>query len=334
MLNITKLDYHYKNKKVKSKCLNHIHISMGFDNYYLDLSTISIMSIINTSNTNTFIHFHFLCLNLKFKDMKKIIQLKRKNKNIEFVFYNSQQLKYDFGKRAKNEFRGISNYARLLAPQIVNNTNRILCLDSGDIIAQKDISEVYFYDLEDNYFACILDNIAGNYKNKLDYFFRNKLYPNGGILLFNIRLFRKDELYKKVFFVSLSYPYLRCPCQDILIIISIYKFKYMPLNYNSNPLINDDKDKYKVKKNMKTKRIKHWLNNQKFSPYKYSINELFDAAKDPVIYHFYTHKIFKGHKCTLHTIQWINYAKLTGLFKIIKKKYPKPFKICEYIIKN
>ena len=85
---------------------------------------------------------------------------------------------------------------------------------------------------------------------------------------------------------------------------------------------------------MKTKRIKHWLNNQKFSPYKYSINELFDAAKDPVIYHFYTHKIFKGHKCTLHTIQWINYAKLTGLFKIIKKKYPKPFKICEYIIKN
>ena len=321
MLNITKLDYHYKNKKVKSKCLNHIHISMGFDNYYLDLSTISIMSIINTSNTNTFIHFHFLCLNLKFKDMKKIIQLKRKNKNIDYVFYNSQQLEYDFGKRAKHESRGLSNYARLLAPQIVNNTNRILVLDSGDIIVQKDISEIYFYDLEDNYFACILEDVAGNYKNKYDYFFRNNLYPNGGILLFNIRLFRRDELYKKIFFVSLSYPFLKCPCQDILITISIYKFKYMPLNYNSKPLINDDEDKYKINKSIKTKKIKNMIFTQQFSPYKYSIHELFDAAKDPVIIHFYHDKIIKGYSCTLYTIQWIKYAKLTGLYKIIKKKY-------------
>ena len=317
MLNITKLDYYYRNKNIKSINLNHIHLSMGFDNYYTDLSTISIMSIINTSNPDTFIHFHFLCLNLKFKDMKKIIQLKRKNKNIDYVFYNSQQLEYDFGKRAKHESRGLSNYARLLAPQIVNNTNRILVLDSGDIIVQKDISEIYFYDLEDNYFACILEDVAGNYKNKYDYFYRNKLYLNGGILLFNIRLFRKDDLYKKIFFVSLSYPYLTCPCQDILITISIYKFKYMPLNYNCKPFINDNKDIYKINKNMKTKKIKNMILTQQFSPYKYSINELFDAAKDPVIIHFYHDKIIKGHSCTLYTIQWIKYAKLTGLFKII-----------------
>ena len=317
MLNITKLDYYYGNNIVKSINLNHIHLSMGFDNHYIDLSTISIMSIINTSNPDTFIHFHFLCLNLKFKDMKKIIHLKKKNKNIDFIFYNSQQLQYDFGKRAKHEFRGLSNYARLLAPQIVNNTNRILCLDSGDIIVQKDISEIYFYDLEDNYFACILENIAGNYKKTNDYFYRNNLYPNGGILLFNIRLFRKDDLYKKIYFVSLSYPYLKCPCQDILITISIYKFKYMPLNYNSKPFFNDEKDKHKINLRMKTKKIKRWMSDQKFSPYKYSINEIFDAANDPVINHFYNDKILSGHICTLYTIQWIKYAKMTGRYKII-----------------
>ena len=109
----------------------------------------------------------------------------------------------------------------------------------------------------------------------------------------------------------------------------------MPLNYNCKPLINDNKDKYKVNKMIKTKKIKNFISNQKFSPYKYTINELFDAAKDPVINHFTPHKIYKSHLCTLHTIQWINYAKLTGLYKTIKKKYPKPFKNCERkIIKN
>ena len=69
----------------------------------------------------------------------------------------------------------------------------------------------------------------------------------------------------------------------------------MPLNYNSKPLINDDEDKYKINKSIKTKKIKNMIFTQQFSPYKYSIHELFDAAKDPVIIHFYHDKIIKGY---------------------------------------
>ena len=55
-------------------------------------------------------------------------------------------------------------------------------MDSGDIIAQKDLSEVYFYDIKDNYLE---------YKDK---FASNNFHPQGGVLLVNIREFRKDEL--------------------------------------------------------------------------------------------------------------------------------------------
>ena len=330
MLNITKLDYYYGKIKKKSMDLNHIHLSMGFDKNYFDLSTISILSIINTSNVDTYIHFHFLCINLKFKDMKKIIKLKNKNKNIDFVFYNAKQLKYDFGIRAKRDMRGLCNYARLLAPQIVNNTNRILFLDSGDIIAQKDISEIYFYDYEDNYFSWVLEDKAGNFKTNYDKFFSNNLYSNGGIILFNIRLFRKDELYKKAFFVSLSYPYLPCPCQDILITISIYKFKFMPLNFNTKPFFINNNEKYKIKNKKKTEIIKKYILDQINSPFKYTNDEIFNAANNPIINHFYPNKIYNGGiGCNDFTIQWINYAKLTGLYRIIKKKYPVPFNKCK-----
>lgn len=137
--------------------------------------------------------------------MKKISGLKTINKNVEFVFYNALQALYDFGERGKKEWRGVGDYTRLLAPEIVNNTNKLLTMDSGDVLAQKDISEVYFYDLEDNYFSWILEDVAGNEGVNWDKFFRNELYPNSGICLINIRLWRRDNLYKQAIIVADSY---------------------------------------------------------------------------------------------------------------------------------
>ena len=51
-------------------------------------------------------------------------------------------------------------------------------MDSGDIIAQKDLSEIYYYDLGDNYFSWILYDVAGNHDINFNKFFRNYFYPN------------------------------------------------------------------------------------------------------------------------------------------------------------
>ena len=45
----------------------------------------------------------------------------------------------------------------MILPVIVNNTDKIIIIDSGDILAQKDLSEIFFYDLEDNYFGWTLE---------------------------------------------------------------------------------------------------------------------------------------------------------------------------------
>lgn len=328
MLNVTKLEYYYFENKSEIDILNlnHIHISMSFDKKYCDISLVSIVSVLNTSSSDTYIHFHILGLNFTYKEIKKIIELRKINNKVEFIFYNAKQVEYDF-EIAKKERRGVANFARFLSPQIINNTNKVLFLDSGDTIAQKDLSEVYFYDIKDNYFGWILELCAGYYVEYKDKFASNNFHPQGGVLLINIRLFRRDKLYKKAVFVSRSYNSFENPCQDILETIANYKIAFIPLNFNVNLHYDADKDMLEKKS---VPGMKTWFKFQQFSPYKYEYNEFIDAMLDPVISHYYIGKMQNEKRCIKPLLQWLKYVNLTGQCEKIKSKYPNPFK-CEKI---
>ena len=325
MLNITKLEYYYFGKndvELNILNLNHIHISMSFDEKYSDLALISIASILNTSNIDTYIHFHILGLNFRFEVIEKVINLRKINNKVDFIFYNAKQAEYDF-KKGKYDKRGFGVFAKILIPQIVNNTNKILILDSGDILSQKDLCEIYFYDIGDNYFGWILERCAGNRYIYEDKFMTNNYHPNTGVVLVNIRLFRKDELYKKALFIDKSYHYFKSPTQDILITVANYKFKYIPLNYNIH--LYHEKEEYKLNRTI-TPAIRGFLKVQRFAKYKYSIDEIFNAMNDPVIHHFYMEKIQNKSECNGMVVQWLKYAKLAGVYKQLRKIYPKPFR--------
>lgn len=330
MLNITKLELYYQSNKsnIKISLLNNIHISMSFNKNYIDLSLVSIASILNTSNNDTYIHFHILGLNFGIEEIKKIIELRRINNRVNFIFYNAKQAEYDFQIGVK-DYRGVGNYAKLLIPEIINNTNKILIIDGGDTLCQKDLSELYFYDIGDNYFGWVMDQCAGNEFFKDDKFMTNYFHPNTGVMLVNIILYKRDDLYKKAIFMSKSYKSFKCPTQDILITIAGYKFKYIPLKYNIHIYYKSEIEK---KKRIKSKSILGFLNSHKFNPYGYNIDEIYEAMDNPVIYHFYTHKMHKMKECDKMVILWINYAKLAGVYEILKVRFPFQFK-CENKIK-
>ena len=162
-----------------------------------------------------------------------------------------------------------------------------------------------------------------------DKFRSNNFHPNAGVFLVNIKLFRKDQLYKKAVFVSKSYHSFDCPVQDILSTIANYKFIFFPLNFNLCLYYENEEDRLKKKR---IKSIIDWMYVQKFSPYKYTFDEIFTAISDPVVHHFYIGKMQKQSKCNKFVIQWLKYAKLTGKYKILKLKFPNPFQ-CEIFIK-
>ena len=321
MLNLTLLDFYYHNIDIDKTKFNHIHISMGFDENYVLLSSIAIASLLNNSDSETFIHLHLILTNCSYENIKPIINLKKINKNVEFILYNGKQAEYDFGRRADGERRGVGDYTRILVPEIVNNTNRILILDSGDILVNKDLSELYFFDIGDNYFAFSLDEYAGTSLDDIP-IAHNFFYPNTGVCLINVRKFREDNLYKPCFYAAMSYNSLPCPYQDIFMLVSNYKFKFWALNYNS-PQFFANKNEMNSD-NGYVGDIEKWFNNQ-ISPYKYSKEELREAALNPVITHLYHTKPYKNEANKMNQERWRKFANMTGLYEKIKEKYPRGF---------
>ena len=72
--------------------------------YYHQLQ---IASLLNNSDSETFIHLHLILTNCSYENIKPIINLKKINKNVEFILYNGKQAEYDFGRRADGERRGL-----------------------------------------------------------------------------------------------------------------------------------------------------------------------------------------------------------------------------------
>lgn len=325
MLNITKLDIIYFGLNNNNNYLNfnHIHLSMGHDANYITLSLVSIASILNTTNTNTFIHFHFVLLDSKFEDMIPIINLKKIYSNVEFIFYNGKQAQFDFSGYTDGMMRGIGDYTKFLIPHIVNNTNRIIILDSADIIAKNDLSQIYFYDLGDNYFGFTLDISAGRY-SRFFIFARNKFYSNIGVCLVNVKLFRKDNLYMAGYFARLAYDNMPCPTQEMFFMISRYKIKLFPLIYNCPQFSDDD---YHLKNNKSiTPLITQYLKYQKNSPFRFTKEEIFEAESNQIITHLFTTKVLAKQANKKNGKIWINYVKLANVYDELKVKYPDTFK--------
>ena len=323
ILNMSLLNIYYFNNVTDRSDFNHIHICMGMNMKAVFISLVSMSSLFNNSSPDTFIHMHIMLVNCTFEHIRIIYSLNRINKNVEFIFYNAKQVEYDF-PRGKNESkgRGLGDYTRLLAPEIVNNTNRLLIMDSGDVFVNKDLSELYYFDIGDNYFVFSLENIAGKFDSYY-VFGRNNFYPNSGICLINVRKFREDNLYQKAFFASIAYSHLPCPYQDILLIISNFKFKYWPLNYNC-PQFFANEEQLKERKN-DTIWIKTFMGMQNNSPFKYTIDEIFDAASDPVINHLYPTKPILGLANKYFKTKYREYANMSGYLKEIKQQFPLAF---------
>ena len=300
MLNITKLDQKYFNQKnADTLNFNHIHLSMGHDNNYILLSLVSIASILNTTNNNTFIHFHFVLLGSVYKDMKPIIALKKIYNNVEFIFYNGKQAEYDF-------------YIY------------VIIFDSADIIALKDLSEIYYFDLEDNYFGFALDILAGR-NHSVFVFAKNKFYSNIGICLVNVKRFRNDQLYMAGYFVRLAYEYLPCPTQEMFFLVSQFKFKFFPIIYNYPQFFTNEADFQN--KIYNSSLLNLYLQYQNNSPFKYTLDEIIEAEKNKVINHLFLAKPFHNKASKKDGKIWVNYAKLANAYDKLKLKYPKTFEL-------
>ena len=314
-ININKLENLYNgNNEPDTSKFNHIHIALCVNEDYHLLASVTIASILKNANSVSYIHLHIIALNnLEFKTMNKIYSLKSKiNNNAEFIFYNGKKVEEDFHLGIKVSERGAIDYGRLLITELVD-VDKIITLDIGDILVEKDLYGLYEKDLsylgylavEDAYPRCFLESIF-NHKEK---------YVNGGVILLNVKKFKEINLYKyfvKMFNYVLTKTKFYNPYADIMNDFLPWKSTgYISLKYNMQDyiIINEYNQKdYEI-----------WTKECSF--YKKKKNDVIEAEKNVVIRNLQNYKVYKGQGTDEMKNEWKEYAKLTGFYEEICKKY-------------
>jgi lipopolysaccharide biosynthesis glycosyltransferase len=319
-LSFNELDEIIYGTKIDYSKFNNIHIAMSFDNDYYLLSSVTIASLLKNANKSTYIHIHIITVeNFLYETMKKLNSLKYKiNNNTEFIFHDGSMAEIDFGYQTKSEPYGVGEYARLMSPELINDTDRILVTDSGDLFIEKDLYELYNYPLDDKLIKGIVDPYTKCFQDY--YFFKKENYFNGGVLLLNSKKWREMGIYQDIVNFYNSFKYkgrLPTPIQDILnTFFPSLAVGTLPLRYNFQGF-------YDIKASREDNEYSTFSNifNLECSLFKGRDDILTEEEKNLVIRHNNKLKVHNGES-TYELIQkWGYYVNLTGFYDEICSKY-------------
>ena len=172
-------------KEMPLNQFNYIPIAYCPNNYYTALTYTSMLSILVTKQTYTYILFYIVITKDFSKNNIKFIESLYEQFdyfNITFIYIDNRY-KNAYTKRylTKNAF------FRLSLGELLPNLNRIIYLDS-DTICLKDLSNLYNLNFLGNIFLARINT----YQDK------NNFTVNTGILLLNLKKMRKKKIEKNV----------------------------------------------------------------------------------------------------------------------------------------
>lgn len=191
------------------------------------------------------------------------------------------------------EIRGITvpTYYRLLLPELLSDTARILYLDV-DLIIREDLRSLYHSELEGRYLAGVkglFTNIRHERVQSLG--ISPGCYVNAGVLLFNLDLMRQDQLQGDL--VSMVAGKYEFQDQDILNIRCAGKIAHLHPRYNVHAMFD-------------------YLQNPEFCDGLFGAGVALDAVSDPCIIHYAGKKPWESVECFFYDVWWEYYRKSPG----------------------
>lgn len=265
-----------------------IPVVFSINNGYVKQLATVIMSILKNSNAK--FEFNVLHRDITCDNIKKLESMLKTYSNAEIRFYNisdylkNQNLEKFMSRRKDYNYISIETYFRFFIPDIFNQYDKVIYLDS-DILVFSDLFDLYNIDLKNNYLGAIQDTFlelaVDNPKIKTslhpkfsysEYFKKylhkkNNKYFNAGILLFNVKKMREDNITLKLFEFALKNSPLEF--QDQCVLNAVLENSTTYIDYRWNIL----------------KDLKSYINL--FSKKKKIIFE--EYYKNPYIFHYVWH---------------------------------------------
>lgn len=240
-VNINDIENELNSQKNSNLEKDNCTINIGFtlDPGYILQTMITITSIMATQYKTTKIIFHLGVINnFSAKQMLKIYELKKKINNLtEFNFY---YLKGAMEKMKNFHSKGEACPGKFELPDLLpNNIDKLLIFDAGDVLVFRDLTELYNYNMEDNW-ALGTPEPAGIKLLSNDYNLTK--YLNIGSILLNIKELKKNHFWD-IYTKNRNIKLLGAPDQALFnILIPDNKKKYFPFRFGGICPFKNDKD--------------------------------------------------------------------------------------------
>ena len=270
--------------------LNYISIAFCIDNIYALYSYVSMISILETKNFNTFISFYII-VKKDFSEQNKAIILSLYEQydflNISLIYMDDR-----YNKVKVINYLNQMAYFRLSLGELLPNLNKIIYLDS-DVIVYNDLTNLFNTNFNGHMILCR----KAPKKMKIN----EKMKINSGILLLNLKKMRDTKFEQKIIKIINKGFVSSVQDQELLI-------KYF-LN---------DMGEFNEKYNFPNTGFNSLINYYKKTNSDHKINQLRFISIYPTIKHFNGPK---KSSIVMDSFEWWYFASKSKYFSIIKSLF-------------
>jgi lipopolysaccharide biosynthesis glycosyltransferase len=201
--------------------LTKVPVAFICDSHFVIATAVALTSLMCNKNPDTYYDIYIIAVDLSEMEMKKFYEFKGGKADIHII-------KVSLEKYEDMQQYGLVNstaYLKFDLPDLIPNQDKVLYLD-GDILIQKDLSDLFGINIEDDYAGAVksilmIDN-ALNLKN---YFF-------SGVMLLNLKLMRENNTSTALLNIGRSVDKLKFMDQDCFNILFNNKVKFLPIIYD------------------------------------------------------------------------------------------------------
>lgn len=211
----------------------YIEIVLAADDNYAKFCAVTMVSILE--NTKNPIRFHIFDGGIKEFHQNKLLKLE-KQYNCKIIFYSMDKLELPKVPLNRN-WISVATYYRLFITDVIPfNIDKIIYLDC-DIIVDKDISELWNYDISKYMAGAVEDEHSIPNHGRLELSDKHT-YFNAGVLLLNLQKLREFNLKDKSFeYLKNNISKIEMQDQDILNGILEENVLELPLKFNANTTV-------------------------------------------------------------------------------------------------
>lgn len=298
---------------------NNIAIASNFNNNYVPIFSVLLQSIVENSKKENNYDVIILGQDITEENIKLLNKVVERKSNFNVRIVNPKRYLDGLNKYVNNQVYTEDMYTRVLIPHILKRFDKILVLDA-DMIALRDVAEVYQTDLSHYYAAAVRDTVYQGYLNGMVpdtlHYARKVLkltepynYCNTGLILFNCKKIRENFTLRYLQNYISTHQY-RIYEQDTLNVLLDKKIYFLSQNWNLYTYNNDF-----VKKCVT------------FAPF-HEQQKYLEARKDPYIIHYAAHPKPWWVGLSDFSFEFWNYARKSPFYEKIL------FDMCKHATNN